>query len=302
MEKEIGGSLFLFEVLGLQCFSLKHLKPENVDKRPNILRTIYMFLLFCSLCAFTVGYVSHDRALTLQKKEPKYFLVFIIKNSMSVGLILVVFTSFVESYRSTKNIKKIFLNAKEITKACFNKFNVVVDFKKSKKGSWKRVLKGIIFLVILQFFVIISNVLFSRDGSFVVLFQLFPSTYLLMIVFKYVFYVGMVNNQLEELKELLVNTFKQQESEIIENGKSITVLSTMDPLCKLRACWRIYNIIYENGLLINESQGLTVLMCLGSLIVALSISGYQLFVIIVGGMLSSQIPGNNNQLDFVNFN
>lgn len=289
MEEDIGSSLLVFELLGLQCFSLKHLTSENLNQRPTILRTIYMFVLCCCILVLTACYVSHDRMFLMENRTPKDILVFIISNSMNVGLILVVLTSFIQTYTSTKTIKRMFLNTKEITRICFNEFIVVCDFKKSKEAAWKRILKGVIFLAVLHVAMTLSQIKTS-ESNIVMAFAIVPTSYLLMIVFKYVFYVGIVNQQLLVLQKFLEKLFDAQVK-IVENVNICAISSAIDPYRKLRAAWKIYNIIYENGAMINESQGLTVLVILASLIVALSVSGYQVFVITVGGMQANQIPG-----------
>lgn len=292
MEEEIGSSLFVFELLGLQCFSLKSLTPENVNKRPTILRTIYMILLFCCIFALTARYVSYDRTFMLERRTPKDLLIFVIQNSMNFGMILVILSSFIQSYASTETIKKVYLNSKEIAQLCFDVFMVVVDFKKAKEAAWKRILKGIVFLATLHTTVIFWHMQ-TNGTNLLPLLVLFPTSYLLMITFKYVFYVAMVNDQLIVLQEFLERMLNQIKVIETVNSRSIQSADDPFPLCKLRTLWKIYNIIYENGTLINDSQGLTILIILASLIVALSVSGYHMLVILIGGMPFNQLPGNN---------
>lgn len=289
MEEEIGSSLLVFELLGLQCFSLKRLTLENERKRPTILRTFYMFILFCCILILTICFVSHDPTFKIEKRSTKDITMFTIQNSMSLGLLLVVLTSFVESYFFTPTIKNVFINCKEISRICHNEFTIKMDFKKIKKEVRRRIIMGIVFILTINGIVGISHAV--TDGQFILpLFEIFPTMYLLMIAYKFVFYVGMVNNQLYLVKKLLESMFENQPPKNIEiiNNRSTP---PNDLLPKFRAAWKIYNIIYENGGLINDSQGLTILIMICSLTVAIIVSGYKTFVILVGGASTHQIPG-----------
>lgn len=116
----------------------------------------------------------------------------------------------------------------------------------------------------------------------------------LMIVYKFVFYVEIVKHQLKLLQVLMKETFKYAPVGIIykNNWRTIAVKPAVNNwLRKLQAVRKIYNMICVHGELINHSSGLTILIVLVDVIVLLTASGYQIFVIIVGGLPMDAIPG-----------
>lgn len=121
-----------------------------------------------------------------------------------------------------------------------------------------------------------------------------PILLLFMIIYKFVFYVDMVNNQLEFVVKLLDKTFQPEEVKVV--GEMCFKNTLDDPLKKLRAIRKVYNIIFESGALVNRSNGLTILILLMDLVIAITASGYEIFVIAVGSLPIQRIPGNLGNL------
>lgn len=298
METEFSSSLLIFEVLGLQYFSLKLLSCKTLWTRPSIVRTVYMILLLIFMTGISVWFVTSEAVLeTSSTVTAKNVLTFALQHSLNLGLILVVIVSMVQSYFTTPKVKKIYLNFKEITDIALDHFNIKKDFKQVRKGAIKR-----ITVVVSSFVVLHLTSFFFRFGSvndtIPMLVGAIPVFYLIMVGYKYVFYVAMVNHQMRCVLRLLEEAFKRPLiiTKNIENIKfNLTntqiVKKYENPMTKLLAVRRTFNLVYENGTLINESNGLTILIVLVDLVIAITASEYEIFVVVVGGLPPEKLIG-----------
>lgn len=300
-EDELHSCLFIFEVTGLQYFSLKKLlshKSNGLEKW----RVVYMLVLLLCIFSLAVSYVIHDHRAIEGNVTPKNVLMFAIQNTMNFGIIMVEIISLLQSYWSTRKIMKIYAALKEIVHLCFNDFKTFIDFTKIKERAWKRFRQMLAFIGVLHISLTLYHIK-STDAICQLFLGIIPLFFLTMVVNKFVFYVDLVNSLLEFLKYLLEDIFKYEPIKIISNlhSSTKTVKAPEDPMRKLRACWKIYMKIYDISGLINDSIGLTILVLLSSLVVTLTISGYEVFVIIVGGLPVKKFPGDckrNFQISF----
>lgn len=299
MEDELNWSLFIFELMGLQYFSIKTLSYDSLKNRITLYRFIYMVFLLTFVLTFVVAFVMAENYMVIESLTVKNVLMFTIKNSMNVGLVLVVCSSLIQSYSSTNYVMQIYLNTREISQLCFEEFKVFIDFKQVKNSTWKRLsvtalvlstLHGVVGVIHMKYLLKIYPMLVS----------LVPMIFFFMIVFKMVFYIDLINIHLEFLEKLIKEVPMDHPIKIIDNINlhllSVRTVKPVKPpedtlIKKFRVIRKTYNLIYENGILINDSIGLSVLMLIGSLVIALTASGYEGFVIIVGGLPMEKIPG-----------
>lgn len=297
MEKELNSCLVIFELSGLQYFSLKSLTPENVKSRLSWVRFMYMLVLLVTLTGLVLATIyiqeeeESDKSITTIN-----LLGFIVKQSMNAGLMLVTVTTLIESYTSTQNMKQLYLNQKEIIRTYSQHFDVIIDFKKLKKMATRR------GLVLTTFYLGVNGILTyinieSEKYFLLSTIGLVPVLFLFMSVLKFVFYVSSVNEQLTFLMNYLEEIFKHDTISLIDdmNHRMIQLKPrppkpSDDHIRKLRSAVRIYGIIYENSGLINASVGWSVLSFLLCLTTATTVSMYQLFVILVGGLPIDHLP------------
>lgn len=290
LEDEFNSCLILFEVLGQQYFSLKSLQESNVQTRPSVFRLIHMIFLVLLIPVLMIFYILQEHSYLQESLNAKNILMYVIKNSMNVGMVLVACTSLIQSYISTEKTKKIYMNLRENVQSYINDFNQTINFRMIRNAAFKRLSVMVIFFVVVHGGITLLN-LHSMDAVIKLTIGLLPMFFLLTIMNKYIFYVGMVNHQLQYLATLMGDILKADPHpvkiivDIVNNGlKPMPIKLPEDPMRKLRAARKIYNIIFENGTLINESNGLTILVMLISLVIALTVSGYEVFVIIIGGL------------------
>lgn len=296
METELNSCLVIFELLGFQYFSLKNLEKIDFMNRPTVFRIMHLVILLILISILTICFLIMERETLTGTITAKNMLMFAIQNSMNFGFVLVVCTSLIQSFTSTHNIKKFFVNLKMSVEILREVFDVKTDFNSLKKTMWKR------FFVMLALFVSLhGSVGFSqyRMEILPIFIGILPIFFLIMIVCKYVFYVGMVNHQLECLDSAIETVITFPPIKIIDNINfhllPLKPVKQLDgPLKKINAVRKIYNLIYANGNLINDSVGLTILILLVTLITTLTATGYKLFVIIIGGLEMNEIPRKIN--------
>lgn len=287
--------MFIFEVFGLQYFSLRKLSPVNSQTRPGKFRILYLLFTLAIIIGMTVGYIIHDHTQILEPITLKNLMLIAVQQSMNFGILLVVTVSLVQSFVSTKNIKGIFMNTRDIIQLCAYDFKIAIDFKKIRSEARKTLRNIVIFITTLHGTMMLIHMK-SFDELFQMMLGMLPIFFLVMVEYKFVFYVDMVNRQLEFLKQLLEDIFKCQVIKNIDDFNfHLTVRPVKvpdDPIRKLRAAWKIYMKIYDISGLINDSIGLTVLVMLMSLVIALTVSGYEIIVILVGGLPLKRLPGD----------
>jgi hypothetical protein len=290
MEKELNNSLFIYEIMGLQYFSLKSLNYKNYKHPPTFFRVVLMFFLIAIILLLMITYVVKDHKVVEGNLTAKNVLMFAVHHLMNFGLILVTCTSIIQSYTSDLQVKMIYINFKEILQISQQEFGSVWDFKKVKVSARKRMICMSVFIILLH-----GTVMLMKIGSSEIIFKmllgLFPVLFFLMISNKFIFYVTLINYQLKLLITLLTQTF--QSIKIIDNINCHLKPKKFneDSLNKLRTARKVYNLIQENASLTNESNGLTILIMFVGLVVALTVSGFEIFVIIVGGLPIERLSG-----------
>lgn len=195
LEDELNHCLVIFEVMGLQYFSLKRLSCDGLKDHKRLHRFLYMVFLLAFINSISVFYIVKDIPLVQGDVTAKNVLMFAIQNSINVGMVLVAVVSLIQSYSKTRIDKKMFLNTKEMTMISNKEFNTCIDFKKIRKSAFRKISKFLVFFVTTQATVMIYDAQF-----FIYMIGVLPVLFLLMVVLKFSFHVDfMVNCQLEEL-------------------------------------------------------------------------------------------------------
>lgn len=296
MEKQLNGCLILFEVTGQQYFSLRRLTSQNFNDRPTFLRTIYLLILLVAMVLLMMVFLFSDNAINAIVMTAKNLLIYGILSSLNVGLMLVMVISLVQSYLSTQKTKKIFINLKMIGEISLRVFDIVINYKNIRNYACRRAAFMAAFFLTTHA-IATSFHCDSFEEAYPLLVGSIPVFVLYMIIYKFIFYVQMINCELVFLEKLLTKVFEKPQQKVPKyySNRFLTVKPVVplmdEPLRRLRAARKIYNIIYENGLLVNQSNGLTILILLMDLVVSLTATGYEIYVIAIGGLTKDLIPG-----------
>lgn len=300
MENELRHVLFVFEIAGLQYFSLSKLTTESAKKSVPIFRLLYMIFLLSFVVLLVTGFILSDELLWSVKSNVKTVIAFTVQNSMNVGMILVSLVSVIQSYCSTSKIQKVFLKNDELTQIYQREFAVSPNIAEVKRVTLIKIWFSLIFFVVTQLALFVANYQLNLNFVQFVL-GMFPNMLLFLSALKFLFFVNMINYQLEFLMKTVkefssVPGLMQLEATKAFDNYVTTVRrsatnNNVEPLRNFQATWKAYAIIYENAGLINDSVGWTVLTIFFLLTVGLTVSSYELFVIAVGGMSIENLPG-----------
>lgn len=280
----------------MQFFSLKQLTVKNFTNRPTMFRKVQMIVVSLVLSMLVAFFVIVSGDKLEEKSSPKNVLMKALQSSMKFCLVTVTLTSILQSYSSTLKIKKLFINAKEIAETSSSKFNIAFDFSHLKKAAWTRL--AVMFLFYLTLHVIVMKIE-AQQGRIEVFVGLLATVLILtinIIVYKFVFFVYFINCQLKFLEKLLENIFAYQPVKIIDNiNLHLLNVKPLKPdensYSKILFAREVYNKIYENGKIIDESAGLTVLSLLISLVIRLTTAGYEVYKMLLGGAPKTRMPG-----------
>lgn len=300
MEVELNICGKFFEFMGLQYFSLKELNAQNVNKRPTIFRTFHLVILILILCTTLVLSIE-ENSTSHGKVTAKNVIMLAVKSSLNIGLTSVMCISLVQSFMSTKKNKKIFLNLKKISEITHQEFGVEVNFKSLKAKSLRRLCFIYVGFAALHGSVTLFYI-FNEKILVKMFIAIYPFAFLLATNFKITFYVELINFSLELLKKLIMDIFQHKPIGIIENidFHLKRVKSKNDPLEQLRAIRKIFNLINECGGLQNKSHGFMLLIMLCTLVISLTVSGYDLFVALFTKVAFDRFPGKLTTRLFIN--
>jgi 7tm Chemosensory receptor len=287
MLTDLNSASFLFELIGLQYFSLKTLSAKsNLNERVAIVRVIYMAVLMAlvSVCVFVFTAINKD-PWALKDATAKNVLMLTVKNSIGVLLIAGVFVSMIESLVSTKNFKKIFANTQKVDELATSEFKVSMDFGKIGRKAWRRFVTMTILFIFLHGAPMVASMQSPNRGIKLIVASTgaIPMFLLIMLLFRFVFFVDLVNQQLEVVNTILNKIRTEQERDA---GK--------DSLKKLWLTKTIFNYITLNSELFNRSVGLTVLNSFVTSVITLTCSGYEIFIIAIGGYPREKICGESS--------
>lgn len=215
----------------------------------------------------------------------KNVLMFTIQNVINMSVFFVVAISLIESFTKTKLVKKIFLNTKEIATISEKEFNTSIDFMKIRKSAINKILLLLFFIVITHGFL-----LFFGKNVVITLVAALPMFFLALVVVKFSFHVNfMVNSQLRLLLKLLENLLNDNATQNINILSIAPAVNSSNVSRKLLALKKIYNLVFENGALINGSNGLSMLLLLVLFVSSLTVSGYEIFIMLIDSTPKDQV-------------
>lgn len=277
------GCLAVFEYFCLQYFSLKTSLRGNFKDKISLSRKIYFGFLI--LITMLLGVLSIISVSSSKKVTTKNVLTLIYAQSANYFFFFAIWSSLVQSFRSTSHIKKLFMNSKQIIESCSSEFDAFMCFETIPKSMLKRyAVESIVFITVYSATAYQKYSTGKLDVLWLVM-SMIHTIFFIVVVNKFLFYVGLINFQLKFIESLLSNadTFK-----VTPSNKKIYFLSDSDlPLnffvnSKCQEIWKVYNKILENGSLINKSCGCTILMILVDIIEAVTYSGYVLCATAMG--------------------
>lgn len=280
----------IFQIFGLQLFSVKSLSATNLTSLPSLAYTIYFVFI---LVTFT-GQMGIFAYFTSGAQEPlstKTVLNNGFQRSLYAGLIVIIFISLIKSYVSTPLIKMFYFNCIKISKMSSGFYNPI-DNRQINRNVFNNFL---LTIFISKFLVYLYEIYFDQNQVHLKTFgSIFHLLFLNVTALKFVFYVKLINLYLEAVAKFLTEISKPcvtVEANMNFNVKTGMPRLPLDTSCKIRKLVQIYNLIFENAGLINQSMGATVLAIFSVMVLVITSSGYRVFLTIVGKFPVAAVGG-----------
>lgn len=212
-----------------------------------------------------------------EKLNAKTVLNLVVQHAMYAGLILIIFVGFIQTYTTTPLAKRIFLNCIKITEKIQQDFCHFVNYKPIRRKVINYFVFIIIFIFCSQLFMHSVESFFKEKTTFLrTCFAIFPLIFLHTTAFKFVFYVSLVNNQLEIVGKLIPELISVEPKVFNRLGfyvKPVKSNKSFEIMKNIKNIREIFNVICENTELINRSMGITVLSIIAVMVVAITASG-----------------------------
>lgn len=287
--EELNNCLIVFEILGLQYFSLKTLFKEDA-KRPSWLRFFYMIFALIASITIIRNYGDFSGAGLLKSVQEKTMIALSVQNIMVMAFMVVISVSIIHAYKTTNEYKQIFIISSKIIRISSEAFGKSLDVKTLKKKLFKRIRSMVIFFIVFHSLMFVFDPLSSPVA---VVFSALKNLILLMLSFRLVVCTSLVNEHLNFLEVMVDKMFPSPPIKIIDNinlhltyVKSATLKDK--PLKKIMAAREVYSHTLEISNLVNNTVGLSIFLLFVSLVIAMTSGGHRLFVASMGG------PGGDN--------
>lgn len=255
----LNGYLKLYEIFGLQFFSLKVAVEKNYTHQFSIYRTAYFLVLLALASNLGYNLLIH----TFQSEvTSKNILTMMYSQWLNYFIFMTHFANFVQSFKSTGNILEFLKNSEKIADLCHEKFKLKMNFTNVRKAAWRQ------FFVVMAFFFLIlgASIYLKSDNAFVFVAEFILYGILLglpmLTTTKFIFYVCFVNYQLRFLQKVLLLSVEGN------NMKPKSALHNMNNfersneiIEKLLVACKIYRKIKRNSMIINSCTGLIISSC-----------------------------------------
>lgn len=267
--------LVVFEFFGLQNFSLRKALRKHFIEQTSIFRKLY-FSIWLS-CLIILGCISSISVSTSEQVTFRNVLTLMYSQVTTYIFNIAIWMSLVQSFISTRHIKQLWKNTFEIAEYFNHEFGAVMRFNDLKKSIHKLyAAETLVFVavhLVISSFKYMNVELFFGQATITILY----TSSFVIVVNKFLFYVSLINFQLDFVQKLILSAGKHQQETL---DKKICFLSASDfPLrtvkkSKYQSFWRTYNKILENGMLVNNSFGYTNLLILVNIITTSTFCGY----------------------------
>lgn len=292
---ELNGCLFINEIAGLQYFSLKSIFKEKSKHQTTVYQKA-CFIFYLSLLFAACYFAFEKTAKQNNSLSSQNVLSVLYKLVNGYCFLIGYFTGLIQSYKSTPNMIKFFMNTQSITEWSYRDFNFTMNFAKVGKAAWYRLLGiNLLWVVPYSCLIYVSASSLEETAAFA-MFGIFFVGFAVINAAKYVFYVLLIDFQLKNVQKLLQSTFKPQSVSTVGKVYHLTIKDNFGEkvdkkMNKLLVIWKMYNKIIENASLVNKSMGLTMMFVLMNAIMGFIYSGYELIIGTIGGHQQGVVGG-----------
>lgn len=255
----------IFQIFGFIHFSIKNL---SIDSNLSIFYTIKFIIIVIILAIQTIVFAKSIFIGAVESFDAKMSLHSFVQLVFFFLIFFVMIVAYIQSFTSTKLIKRIFINLIKISKIFREDFLHSMDFGIFKLWLYKLNFFTTIIFIVAHVFITLFETYYNVENSVVRnIIETIQSLIFMIIFYKYLFFVKLVNYNLEHLIDSIKN----------ELNSSKIILEI-----KLKKLREIYALIQEIVKLINDSMGLTILVYITSLVISQINIIYNLLLILIG--------------------
>lgn len=235
----------LFELCGLQHFSLQNVIKKNQSRRSKIIHFVYFILLFAFNLFAVVIYVHGLVKLRERSISTRNMLTVLIKFTYNVGLVAAIIAGLVEGLVNMKQFKIIIALAIRLGKIFSSDFQFHSNYAKFKQVLTIRI-SGFFLVALTAIFILLSTSEHDVHIIFVIVI-IVPELFVSMILVTFNFYVQLVNFQLECLVLVVIKSFRQAQFERSFAYKALSARRCYYLICKMN---RLVNSVLRYSMLI----------------------------------------------------
>lgn len=251
----------VFQILCLQCFSLKSVNEKTKGKYPSIYYTVYIIFILAGSTVFAfMGYKNFSST-----SKADNYLNLVIKFLNFANYFGSIFFCLIFTFVKNLKLLRFFQLSTKIANLCSTEFNHDINFKKLRKPlAVPLILYSLLFIVL--FFRLAK---FSvSSGIFVDVVEpvcwLIIVVFIFAIVFRFYFYVCIVNFHLEVLRVLITENFSSESEQTVFDRKTMQIMRVYSNMHlkrgKIVVLRKIYMMIKEMASCVNETMGFAILL------------------------------------------
>lgn len=279
----------LFVIFGLQYFSnYKQPKSYSRRKKPEVAYTIYFILLMIPLSYLLADDIHEIFIQELEEEDEvvnsKSYFNKASEIVIEVGIMATLFAGLIESYFKTNLVKDLLVKLDEISSLCSQEFRHQIDYEVYKK-KWIRNFFFFVSIFLTSYGTWVIDSFVSEYSVVPLLIYMLPLFIFCLVIFKFVFFVDLVNFQLENF-------------DIVSSANSINEVSRIAFVNVLHrktlALRRFYCLIFDSAQLANHISTFSIFFTL-IFLVPISINAiFRSFVVFTSGLSFGLFVGEFN--------
>lgn len=302
MENSLSGATTIFELMGLQFFSVSFEPLEERFHSSQQVSKKHKFLFLITVLALSLQGAGIVYAISLEdytQQDDNVRTALTVQFITYILMVVVSLISVLHALRVTKKTKQAFCNLKKIFKIFTNELDERIDYTKFARRSKLTFLKATVCFV--TQIVVVLVFIHQHDQSKIFLWAvlaIYPYFFLQVVNNYYIFFIMAVTENLRTIFKVLEKVHKMRKGMKMNVGVINFHAKPVDDdlfnsLLKLK---RIYGIIADTTGLINEVAGLPFMMQLFIMVVGNVSAGYKVYLSLMGDVSVERMGGEFEQV------
>lgn len=269
----------VFELSGLEFYSLESVTSLNSTRKISKARLIYMSFVLSVLVILTVIFMFFEEDIEFNSATVHNVVMLTFQSASGISLYGIIAIGILESFCKSDERKQFYANFNLILILLMENFGMKIDdFEK-----FSRKIRRIILVSLSAFtcfhLIVASFQQFNTVHFVMVTFvAYFPLIFILIVSIRTIFYVELTNYAIKKLNEIVCNNILIGTYKL--SGKINTKCSYLQKefTQNLLIARKIYSLILKNANILDHSWGFGLMCCIIGFIVTLIVSEHEFFV------------------------